>query len=359
MTATTNGIDSGKPQTHRSKFDLFRPVSVKPDGRRLTSANWCVRFQHKGKRTCRSLGTADYRLAEQRARKLVNSVRQQGWSGAVVLPTSRESMTIEMLIEKYQSSAVTRGLRPRSISSARKALRQIARGMGARRVGDLTPAALQAWARECGLKPANLRSVLKNAGSIFAAVSLQAMDMTDTPNPFLKVVRPKLDREPFLAPTRQWIVNLMQLGVKELAGEVRPAFVLALGCGLRWGEIASLTWDNVLPDGVRVLASLAKGRRSRIVPMGATVKEVLEAARAEGKILPHRPDIVHDDLSSWLRNQGVQAPMPVHYLRKCFGSLAVADHGIFIGSKLLGHASIAITSSTYAGQVDQLPAVKF
>ena len=50
---------------------------------------------------------------------------------------------------------------------------------------------------------------------------------------------------------------------------------------------------------------------------------------------------------------------PVDCLRKCFGSLAVADHGILIGSKLLGHAVISITASTYAGQVDKLPAVRF
>jgi integrase len=50
---------------------------------------------------------------------------------------------------------------------------------------------------------------------------------------------------------------------------------------------------------------------------------------------------------------------PVHYLRKCYGSLAVADHRVFIASKLLGHASISLTVSTYAGQVDRQPAVKF
>jgi integrase len=47
------------------------------------------------------------------------------------------------------------------------------------------------------------------------------------------------------------------------------------------------------------------------------------------------------------------------YLRKCYGSLAVADHGVFIASKLLGHANISQTAGMYAGQVDQLPAVKF
>jgi hypothetical protein len=30
-----------------------------------------------------------------------------------------------------------------------------------------------------------------------------------------------------------------------------------------------------------------------------------------------------------------------------------------VASKLLGHSSITLTASTYAGQVDKLPAVKF
>jgi integrase len=49
----------------------------------------------------------------------------------------------------------------------------------------------------------------------------------------------------------------------------------------------------------------------------------------------------------------------MHYLRKCYGSWAVGDHGIHVASKLLGHSSIILTTSTYAAQVDELPAVKF
>jgi len=354
-----NGIANGKLKPRRAKFDLFRPVSVKSDGRRLISANWCVRFQHKGKRTCRSLGTADYRLAEQRARQLVNSVRQRGWSGAVALPTTRESVTIESLLEQYQRHAVSRGLRLRSIISAKGALQRVAREVGARRVADLTPAALQNWIRDCGLKPLRLRSVIKDAGCVFSAPSLQAMGLADLPNPFAKLVKPKVDREPFCAPSRRWITELMQQGLEALAGEPRLAFALALGCGLRWGEITSLTWENVLPDGVRVLASLAKGRRSRTVPIGEAVRGALESARGHGAVIASDEEDVHRTLCDWLRPYGVKDAKPVHYLRKCFGSLAVGDHGIFIASKLLGHATIGITASTYAGQVDQLPAVKF
>ncbi len=354
-----NGIDNGKPNFAKRRFDLFRPVSVKRDGRRVQSANWCVRFQHKGKRTCRSLGTADYRLANQRAKQLVAAVRHKGWASALELPTSHGSLLLEEFLEQFQRSAVSRGLRPRSIHAASENLRRIARDLGAKRLADLTPQALQHWAQGWEFKPVSLRAALKNAAAAFSKTSLQSLGMADLPNPFAKLVRPKVDREPFAAPPRAWIQGLMRQGMEELAGEPRLAFVLALGCGLRWGEIISLNWEDVQPGSVRIAAEKAKGRRGRAIPIGKRVHEILEAGRGQGAVIKGEPAEVHKTLSDWLRAHGIKDAKPVHYLRKCFGSLAVADHGIFIGSKLLGHASIGITASTYAGQVDKLPAVRF
>ena len=211
----------------------------------------------------------------------------------------------------------------------------------------------------CGLKAVTLISVLSNAACPFSVASLRALGLDEFQNPFSRVVRPKVDRSAFNAPARTWIISLMAQGIQELTGEVRLAFVLALGCGLRWGEIKSLTWDNVLPEGIQVLASLAKGRRQRVVPLSEAVRGVLETARGQGAVISGKAEEVHESLCCWLRKQGVKDLKPVHYLRKCYGSLAVADHGVFIASKLLGHASISLTVSTYAGQVDKLPAVKF
>ena len=354
-----NGIDIVKTNTRKRTFDLFRPVSVKPDGRRIQSANWCVRFQHHGKRTCRSLGTADYRLATQLAKQLVASVRQHGWTGATLLPTNQARVAITTLLEQFHRSAVSRGLRPRSIAHAEGDLRRVAREIGACRLNDLTPAALQSWIRDSRLKPITLRSLLKNAGSVFARSSLQAMGMADLENPFARLVRPKVDREPFPAPTRAWIQQLMRGGVEELSGEPRLGFVLALGAGLRWGEIVSLTWEDIQSESVRVAASKAKGRRARVVPIGGLLREVLEPQRSQGGIMRTDSAEVHNTLCAWLRARGVRDAKPVHYLRKCFGSLAVGDHGIYVAAKLLGHSSITLTASTYAGQVDQLPALKF
>ncbi|NLH73924.1 MAG: hypothetical protein GX456_12790 [Verrucomicrobia bacterium] len=110
-------------------------------------------------------------------------------------------------------------------------------------------------------------------------------------------------------------------------------------------------------------AAVARGLRpksiSRIVPVGDPVREVLESSRGTGPVIESNPKLVHQQLCSWLRGKGVKDSKPIHYLRKCYGSLAVADHGIFIASKLLGHADIGLTVRTYAGQVDKLPAVRF
>ena len=125
MTALS-GIDSGKSRSHKKTFDLFRPISVKSDGRRVESANWCVRFQHQGKRTCRSLRTRDYRLATQRAKLLVASVRQRGWDNIAGSPTSHGSLSISDFLQRYQRSATSRGLRPISIRQVDGGLRRLA-----------------------------------------------------------------------------------------------------------------------------------------------------------------------------------------------------------------------------------------
>ena len=55
--------------------------------------------------------------------------------------------------------AVSRGLRPRSIAQAEKDLRRVARETGARRLTDLTSAALQGWIQGCRL--VGLRTCMK------------------------------------------------------------------------------------------------------------------------------------------------------------------------------------------------------
>jgi len=80
-------------------------------------------------------------------------VRADGWASATVLPTSHGSLTISDFLEQYHRSAVSRGLRPRSIAAIEKEFRRISAQVGARRLADLTPVSLQQWVESCRLKP--------------------------------------------------------------------------------------------------------------------------------------------------------------------------------------------------------------
>jgi integrase len=352
-----NGIDNGK--TGKRQFDLFKPVSVRPGGERIESANWAVRFQFEGKRTCRSLGTPDFRLAQQRAKALVQKVRGHGWQAVTKLRGDQDSILIEDLITRFKASAPGRGLRPKSIEDFVSALKQVAAGVNAKRVADLKPERVQTFLADMDTRPATVVSLIRNARAVFAPKSLRAMDLAGLPNPLAGLILPKQDVESFNAPSREWIQNLMTLGTAELNGPARLGFALALGCGLRWGEIASLTWECVLDDRVRVLAGLAKGRRQRDIPFGPIVKVILDAARQPSGLVVPTPTAVHQELTAWLRTKGIKDQKPLHYLRKLFGSLAVADHGLFIGSKLLGHRQVELTARVYANLIDQLPSVNF
>ena len=357
-----NGIDNGKTRKGKAAFDLFKPVSVRPDGQRIESANWCVRFQHQGKRTCRSLGTADYRLAQQHAKALVNQVRGHGWEAVTKIRGERDSILIEDLISLFEEKAPGRGIRPRTVDAYVKAMREIAGAIGAKRVADLKPERVQAYVDEMtadGLAVPTIRSRIPNAGGIFAKKTLAVMGLTDLVNPFSKVIFPKADKGGFKSPDRAVITKLMGDGLKELTGPARLGFALALGVGLRWHEAATMDWLNVGGDTVHVLATLAKGRKARTIPMGDTVKAALDAARKPAGPVLDDPVLAHAEITVWLRDRGITDAKPCHWLRKCFGSLAVGDHGVFVGSKLLGHAEISQTITAYSDLVDKLPAVNF
>jgi hypothetical protein len=213
------------------------------------------------------LGTADYRLAAQRAKQLAASVRQHGWASATVLPTSQGTILISDFLDKYHRSGVSRGLRPRSIAHAQKDLRRVTREIGVRRLAEPTPAALQTWIEGCGLKAVTLRSVLKNAACPFSRPSLQALGMAELQNPFARLVKPKVDREAFPAPARAWI-----LGLKRGSGRKQPAASVWRLCGAsrRTRLSASGPGAPKTPGAIKqwlVLAPIRFGDRSGAVAL--------------------------------------------------------------------------------------------
>jgi integrase len=61
----------------------------------------------------------------------------------------------------------------------------------------------------------------------------------------------------------------------------------------------------------------------------------------------YRCNAVFEKLITWLRSKGVETRNPLHTLRKEYGSLITAGHGVHAASQLLGHSDISTTVQHY------------
>jgi len=143
--------------------------------------------------------------------------------------------------------------------------------------------------------------------------------------------------------------------------------VLGLVAGLRRAEIDRLQWRQVdLSRGeIRIEATdcfAPKADSKGEVPIETEVVELLKQWKRDSHdrfvvegVEPitntdqyhYRADRAHRELVKWLHSKGITARNPIHSLRKEFGSLVCAKAGIYVASRLLRHASIAMTAAVY------------
>jgi len=142
-------------------------------------------------------------------------------------------------------------------------------------------------------------------------------------------------------------------------------FLLALGAGLRKGEIAHGRWSWIEGDAkrgysIRIQAtedwSGPKGKREREVPLEPIVVDQLTQLRTqvgdthllEG-CKTERCDQAFRRFADWLKGQGWEGRKAAHTLRKVYGSLVAAQHGLKAAQTVLGHADISTTADIYVG----------
>jgi len=140
----------------------------------------------------------------------------------------------------------------------------------------------------------------------------------------------------------------------------RAILEVLYGCGLRASEVAGLTADRVSFD-LGVLRPLGKGRKERLVPFGAGVREALRSWLAHGRprlargregttlflTRAGRPMLREDvwrAVRRHLRAAGVRARASTHTLRHSFAT-HLLEGGADLRSvqEMLGHASVATT----------------
>ena len=256
----------------------------------------------------------------------------------------------------------------------------------------LTPEAIQGWriryVKQAGENAARKRSAriscnstIRQARALFSRKILKFIGGVAIPDPlpFAGVeffpresmkYQSKLDPAVLLQSAREHLL--------ETDPEAFKALVLALGAGLRRGEIDRLLWRQIdFNSGlIHIQVTEAGGLKTEDstgdVAIDPAMVSLLRGFRAKargqfvieggGRELTaskpwgqrYRCEDVFYRLIHWLRENGIDSAKPIHMLRKEAGSIIATKAGIHAASQFLRHADIQITSMHYADHKERV-----
>ena len=321
------------------------------------------------------------KAAEARWREVQREIDQQQ-----VVPTGR--MTVAQLAEMWLRDVLPRTVRPSTLASYRMQLEtHILPKVGGIQVSRLSVLQVQAMLAEIAspdedgrvLSPRSQQYVLQ----VLQRLLRQAVRWQVVPRNVASSVSP-----PRVPPPRvpSWTQDEARAFLRAAEGHrLYALFALALGTGMRLGEIIGLQWGSVTPGGIIVRRSItairghgvvtepktARGRRT--ITIGSALAAILDEHRqrqaaeaaglwpgwnADGLVFPSEAGTplgarnVLRLLHTLQERAGVPA-IPFHGLRHTHATQLLAS-GVqpHVVSKRLGHASVAFTLQVYA---DVLP----
>jgi integrase len=255
----------------------------------------------------------------------------------------------------------------------------------------LTPEVIQAWriqyVQKAGNSPARQRSAritcnsnLRQAKALFSRKILKFARRVAFPDPLPFAGVEFYPRESMRYHSKLDPALLLQAASGELSEadpEAFKALLLALGAGLRRGEIDRLLWRQIdFNTGViHIETTEAGGLKSSDsagdVPIDERLSLIMQGfrARALGQYVleegtgvtaskpwgqRYRCSDVFERLTRWLRRQGVEGAKPLHTLRKEAGSIIATKAGIHAASQFLRHADIQVTAIHYVDHKERV-----
>jgi len=285
---------------------LVRGSYRSADGARRRKRAWSVRFSVKGKRFERGLGTRDRRTAEKIAARMVRRTELEAAGVHDPVDLDRARPLVDELCD-YATCIRARGVVPQFEHDQIKAVRAFLEFSRASRPADLTLAAASRWLNALADAPRSLSTSSLNgrrhALRRFGAWLVETRRLLFNPFATLKKLNCDTDRRwvrRALTPdeARRLIETARDLPFRALGpgpfargpGRARGArrgaahallYLLAVGTGLRKGELMRLTWECVdLQRGlVRVEARYAKSRKEQRVELAPAILGALRAAK--------------------------------------------------------------------------------
>jgi len=141
---------------------------------------------------------------------------------------------------------------------------------------------------------------------------------------------------------------------------LKDAFLFCVLTGLRWSDIAHLTWDEVKgdeTDGWYLQFKQRKTSQFHVLPITAQARELLGSGAAQNQTIFNQlrySSKTSTELCRWAIAAGVSKRISFHSARHTHATLLLS-HGvdIYTVSKLLGHKHI-VSTERYAHLTDNL-----
>lgn len=392
------------------KARIFQAEYPQEDGSVATAANWTMRCSLNGSQRKVTLPTPEKSEAAKLALEFYQTLKRSGsWEDAArVIGRTPEKPGAELTVGGWIATVTGLGiLNRRTLESYAYGLRWFARehlelpgsrtrfdgkGGGSAewrakldsvKVSDLNLARVQRivdrYVQDNSATPlarkraaVSVRSFVRNARALFSRPILKRSPLDLTPIPFYGLELPEVGALRYSSTVD---IGALLKAAREELRETRPSlwisFLLGFGAGLRRGEMAALTWDQVRFE--RSSVSIRSSETFTVKTDGSEDEVFLDPSllgelkswranpQAEAKyVLPGSPvppppgqgwrcdSTVFSPLISWLRQKGVADEKPLHMLRKEFGSFIAATADIHTAQRQLRHSQISTTAAYYA-----------
>jgi integrase len=400
-----------------------------------TTDEWQVQVGYAGRQERFPLKTANADEAAGKAKDIYLSLHAVGWDETlakfkpwiVEAKPKAESITVGQYLQAYQAVAT---IKPTAFTSYERkfhklvadimdvaatkkekhdyyngASEQYRRKIDAAPLSAITPERVAQWRveyiKQAGKNPAqqnaarvSAASIIRNSKSLFSKKYLPLIKLPlPSPLPFDGITLGKLPRNRYHSTINPvLLVNLAAQDLRDGVKQERPArrnlpvpmdpqevykvFLLAIGAGLRRGEIDKLTWGQfdwtagTIRMEVNEYGGLKTESSAEVIDIGPQLASyfkdqfaksksdyVIGSAPVEGEPEhweSYRCEKHFRDLIAWLKSKGVTSRNPIHTLRKEFGSLINKQFGIFAASAALRHSKISITRDIYVDKKERI-----
>jgi integrase len=246
------------------------------------SANYWMQFFLNGRKHRESTGETDEKRARDVLRKRLKQVHASEVTGAVFESVRMRKLSVSNLCDALESDLALRGKwSPQNRSHLKRARADFGQFLAL----AITPGVIDHYIEDRradkfgkngelipGDRPASINRTLQLLGQAF---HLAIKHGTLSRAPYIrKLSEADNVRQGFFSETQiqEILANLPDDGLRD--------FVEWAACtGQRKGEIASLTWDMLDGDEVRIPGELCKNRRPRVIPLGPELTEIIERRR--------------------------------------------------------------------------------